>query len=306
MPAETTPMESDVPLAAAAAAGEQAHRWRLQLAADGCMKFSHFANVARASMAVPESGVYFTEANADAQAAHERRHEVQSLPAFEADAGVGPHTCTSHLQFAREKAAPSGQLDRTGVCGFVCRHGTPCKGGFVDMPAPEQFQYYFCLLASLLRRRPDLLHGRVYIDIACRLSGSWRAWVGQQAPTGAALAIWASLRMVVPWMHAAGHNLACQLLYSALFEVSYKTLIGFLVHGKAVSLCCRSLHMLLQLSSGSCWESNRRMLRAAVELNQRCRQVGPLYEPPPPHGGDGRCARHSFGRQTVGLGRHTC
>jgi hypothetical protein len=186
---------------------------------DGNNKACHGENVGTAS--APEAAArcrFFGEANANVHAAHAAKQ--QSSPAFDADHDVGGHVCTSNLQFAREQASRKGPQDRTGICGFVCKHGTPAKGCFVDMPAPEQFMYYFYLLAYLLRRRPDMVKGKFYVDIACRLSGSWRTWVTREAVSGVACITWLGLRLVVPWMHAAAHNMACQLAFSALFEVS--------------------------------------------------------------------------------------
>jgi hypothetical protein len=184
------------------------------------MKASHLEKIGASSAPMRERCSFFGEPDANARAAHAAKQ--QSAPAFVADDAddVNAHVCTSNLQFARQNASATGPKNSHGIVGAVCRHGTPLRGCFVDMPAPEQFCYYFFMLIYLLRRRPDLLLGFFYVDIGCRLLGSWQTWVARCVASGEADPAWAGLRIVVPWMHAAGHNLACQLACSAFFQVS--------------------------------------------------------------------------------------
>lgn len=106
-------------------------------------------------------------------------------------------------------------VDRHGIVGAVCRHGIPLRGLFTDLRTPEQFSYYLVLLEDLLKSvGGDLEPGKpfdVFIDFGYRLKSSrsrFLAGAGRylREEHGAG-----NIRIMVNWLHAASHNLSCQL-----------------------------------------------------------------------------------------------
>lgn len=121
-----------------------------------------------------------------------------------------PATCRASLSCARPDAkSAKGVLDLYGIVGGTCPHTSPLSGTFMDMRTPEQFSYYLIMLAWLASVTPQLQD--VYIDFGCRLSKTWARFV-QRFPgiPGAE-----QLRIMVNWMHAQGHEEACEVVNSA-------------------------------------------------------------------------------------------
>lgn len=131
--------------------------------------------------------------------------------------------CDAHLACARESARrSSGVVDYKNLCGSVCTHAVPIKGLFLTSDAHENFSHYAAMLgvarqmaadgATLPRLEAFLL------DINCQFSKHLRNNYPDLAD---------GLRCFVGWLHAkAGHNLECQLEYSAVFAEGLGRCIG--------------------------------------------------------------------------------
>ena len=83
----------------------------------------------------------------------------------------------------------------------------------MDMPVPENFSQYIKQLEYLLQQRPDVVDA--YIDFGCRFKVTWQRYVESHPslPPEAA-----QLRIMVNWLHAAGHELACELVNSGRYS----------------------------------------------------------------------------------------
>ncbi|KAL6749377.1 hypothetical protein V8C86DRAFT_3145376 [Haematococcus lacustris] len=145
----------------------------------------------------------------------ERRFKEDQLNLQYSMAGAGAddvHTCASSLSCSRPTASCAKRsCDITGLCGFVCCHGVPALGLFCNMRMPEQFTYYLLGLERLLLRAHNVVH--IYVDIACRLKITWDRYVSVHGLDPS----WSSVKMMVPMMHAASHDTACQLANNARF-----------------------------------------------------------------------------------------
>ncbi|KAJ9519641.1 hypothetical protein QJQ45_013272 [Haematococcus lacustris] len=145
----------------------------------------------------------------------ERRFKEDQLNLQYSMAGAGAddvHTCASSLSCSRPTASCAKRsCDITGLCGFVCCHGVPALGLFCNMRTPEQFTYYLLGLERLLLRAHNVVH--IYVDIACRLKITWDRYVSVHGLDPS----WSSVKMMVPMMHAASHDTACQLANNARF-----------------------------------------------------------------------------------------
>lgn len=87
------------------------------------------------------------------------------------------------------------------------------------MLAPLQFAHYVVLLAVLKSLLPGVT--RVLLDINCKFGKHLEA-------NYPALAV--GLQFYIGWLHArSGHNLSCQLGYSALFKDSMGRCVGELI-----------------------------------------------------------------------------
>ncbi|KAL6752839.1 hypothetical protein V8C86DRAFT_2744567 [Haematococcus lacustris] len=145
----------------------------------------------------------------------ERRFKEDQLNLQYSMAGAGAddvYTCASSLSCSRPTASCAKRsCDITGLCGFVCCHGVPALGLFCNMRTPEQFTYYLLGLERLLLRAHNVVH--IYVDIACRLKITWDRYVSVHGLDPS----WSSVKMMVPMMHAASHDTACQLANNARF-----------------------------------------------------------------------------------------
>ena len=114
-----------------------------------------------------------------------------------------------------------GEVDRTGICGATCSHVIPVKEMMLDMRVPEHWALYDALLLELLRCCPGMASGVVYLDLACRYRAHWQKLVDKLVTEGVEWVRpeWRNLRILLPWMHAQGHDHGCQLLNSALYQV---------------------------------------------------------------------------------------
>ncbi|KAJ9517881.1 hypothetical protein QJQ45_004220 [Haematococcus lacustris] len=77
--------------------------------------------------------------------------------------------------------------------------------------ADDQFTYYLLGLERLLLRAHNVVH--IYVDIACRLKITWDRYVCVHGLDPS----WSSVKMMVPMMHGASHDTACQLANNARF-----------------------------------------------------------------------------------------
>ncbi|KAG2482899.1 hypothetical protein HYH03_018181 [Edaphochlamys debaryana] len=200
----------------------------LAVAMDACgNKLGHYTACGAASRdQLPRLSRYFGPVDARVRALHlQGRLDLKSALG-EAEAGAEAEAdacvCQSSLHCSRPQASSSaGPLDVHGVCGAVCVHGFPVRGVFCDMQTPEQFAYYLLMLGHLVKQRPDLKH--VYMDFGCRFKRTWERYVARRRdlPQSAA-----QLKIMVNWMHGAGHDLACQLTNSGRFTEGAGRQIG--------------------------------------------------------------------------------
>jgi hypothetical protein len=131
-------------------------------------------------------------------------------------AGDGGGGCDAHLTCARETAKRgSGVVDQQNIFGAVCCHGVPIKSLFGSSSAYENFSLYAAMVgtARVLEqtgRLPPL--ETLLLDINCQFARHLKRHYGTlySHPN--------PLRCFIGWLHAkAGHNLECQLEFSAAF-----------------------------------------------------------------------------------------
>ena len=204
-----------VPLPSPQFAGD-AEPYPLALAADAVVKLNHYASCGSASKGIaPQLSGYYGPVDAQVQAAHAAgKLNLKSIVSdAEADSD-GVCACQSSLHCARSDSTANGSVCKVyGVCGAVCMHGFPVLGTFSDMRTPEQFAYYLLLLQHVVQQRSDLCDA--YVDFGCRLRSTWSRFVSNHPDLPARAA---SLRIMVNWLHANGHDLACQLQNSGRYQ----------------------------------------------------------------------------------------
>ncbi len=172
------------------------------------------------------------------------------------EAGDDADTCTTSLHCARPSAASSGGVDVHGLVGAVCTHGVPVRGSFIDLRTHEAFSYYIIMFATLT----PLLHTvrDIYVDFGCRLQSTWARYYalhkGTEELSAAKYPHLEAVRILVNWMHAAGHVLACQLVHSGRFSEGAARRIGEMteqlwslvkVRVRAFDCCCRRTRSML-------------------------------------------------------------
>lgn len=246
-----------VPVGAEAAGAEQhAAPWRLAVAMDGNCKLNRYRSSGSAgrNVAPQIAGGYFGKADAQAHAMHAmasngklRIEDAMCMAAAACHRAAGggnaplaatapagaaagddddlahSATCASTLTCSRPEgvAANSSPCDVHGVVGTVCMHGVPLRGGFLDMETPECFSHYILLLTNLVLERADI--GDVYIDFGCRFKKTWKRFVEQHPELPAQAA---DLRILVNWLHGAGHDLACEVSNSGRYTKDAGRRIG--------------------------------------------------------------------------------
>ncbi|KAJ9525459.1 hypothetical protein QJQ45_003135 [Haematococcus lacustris] len=185
---------------------------------DAMTKLNHHAGCGKASRDIPPRLNSHIDARQQEEGFDwevERRFKEEQLNLQYSMAGAGAddvHTCASSLSCSRPTASCAKRsCDITGLCGFVCCHGVPALGLFCNMRTPEQFTYYLLGLERLLLRAHNVVH--IYVDIACRLKITWDRYVCVHGLDPS----WSSVKMMVPMMHAASHDTACQLANNARF-----------------------------------------------------------------------------------------
>ncbi len=156
--------------------------------------------------------------------------------------------CTSVVACARPSAGKSGgRPDVFGLLGFVCGHVIALRGGFVDLYTHEAFGYYIILLTQLLpllRKVED-----IYVDFGCKLQATWQAYYALHRVKPELCAEkyphLDAVRILVNWMHGAGHVLACQLVHSGRFKEGAARRIGEMTEQLwALFKVCASAHLL--------------------------------------------------------------
>lgn len=158
-------------------------------------------------------------------AAQERARAMAEADAAETSGqgGIVP-ACTSVLQASRQVSNARGEIQIAGLIGAVCSHGIPVRDGFIAMPTPENHYLHEKLLRQLLPLLPSL--DVIYLDIACQFANRFK---NLKASLQAQLAIpprGDGVQMLLPWMHARDHNLACQLKFSAMYMPSVGRKVG--------------------------------------------------------------------------------
>jgi hypothetical protein len=138
----------------------------------------------------------------------------------------GSRHCTTRLHCARVNALPGGgKMSVFGLLGAVCMHGVPLIGAFIDLLAPESFPPYILMLGDVLPRARGRI-GDVYIDFACRLKPSWQRFIANMQGHHELQMMLSGARLLVPWMHAAGHVLSCQVHNNGRFALGAGRRVG--------------------------------------------------------------------------------
>ncbi|GIL61146.1 hypothetical protein Vafri_15552 [Volvox africanus] len=200
---------------------QSADTFRLSVSMDAVTKLSHYTSCDQASSHLqPHITKFFGPVDKKVESLHAAgclnlRHTLNGHNGLEASSKTAEEVlaCRSSLHCVRSDASALGSIvDIHGVCGAVCMHTVPLRGLFCDLRTSEQFSYYLHMLEYLIRQRHDLQD--VYIDFGCRIRSTWERFVAQHPdlPDEAA-----SLRILVNWMHGAGHDLACQLQNSGRY-----------------------------------------------------------------------------------------
>lgn len=198
------------------------------MAADAVTKVGHHERCGRAcSSHKPHLSAFFSVPDADVQ----QRFSAGQLnlkacmaarpgqPPADSD-GEDEPACKASLSCARPDSHAKGVCDIHGIVGAVCAHTVPLLGSFMDLRTPEQFTYYLILLSWLLQHAPQVRD--VYIDFGCRLAITWaRYTAGLSAADGLG-----RLRIMVNWMHARGHEEACEVVNSARHHLDAARRVG--------------------------------------------------------------------------------
>jgi hypothetical protein len=175
--------------------------------------------------------VHFSTADKEVQARH-KANQLDTKIVCQQQPGDDDDdihaACSADVYCARTSARETGAVDVHGVVGVVCTHGIPVRGGFCDMLTPEIFSYYLILLHCIIARAQRIRD--VYVDFACKLRVTWQRYVtAQQAGGGMSPDVSSALagvRLVVNWLHAAGHKMECQLQHSGRHTLNAGRRIG--------------------------------------------------------------------------------
>jgi Kyakuja-Dileera-Zisupton transposase len=204
----------------------------LLVVADAVMKLSHYSNCGRTHTAVcnqlhyhPKIETFVTVANT------QKLEELQRQAGVRQDDDVD-YVCQADLSCARAAPCKGGAVtDIKCTAGMVCTHVVPARGLFIQSSSPEHFMLYDVLLLTLLDRLAEQnqqLKGFL-LDINCRFSSHFKHFIQRNFPdvnayayVGATSFLW-----MIGWLHSkAGHNLQCQLDFSALFKDGTGRCIG--------------------------------------------------------------------------------
>ncbi len=186
------------------------------MASDVVTKACHFANAGKAAASVhlqPVISSFFAGANKSCQdlSAQGKLNLEHLAPLKPGQQHRDTSTCTSNLSCARVEGAVSGGRDVQGVLGATCVHGFPVRGSFVDVEAKEHFSVYLEQLKTVILEAGGKVK-HVYIDFACQLGVTWKRYLEQQKLTDTEM--YTQVQLLVNFLHAGGHILACQLKFS--------------------------------------------------------------------------------------------
>lgn len=190
-------------------------------------KALQFENCGLATLQIlPSTSTFLAGTNAMVQQQHKdgrlvSRAQQKASKIAAADAGDESRqmACGTQLSCNREVASGRGSLRSFGLMLCVCSHGIPALDSALFMPTPEQHAFYEAILSRLIPARPDVRS--IYIDLMCRCHKRLRLMLDELAADGKLPAEEAAaIMLLVPWMHAASHDMACQLRFNGLFQVS--------------------------------------------------------------------------------------
>lgn len=236
---------------------------------DAVTKLCRFKKAATASIKQARSDMYLGQPQREVQLLAEK--EQLSI------AGVMAHTSAMELPHTSEQAArAAGQhhshqgdeeercanlhcsrptvdntdstaCDQHGLVGGVCSHGIPLLGLFTWMCTPEQFAFYLLLLLAFAMNL--MAHGipaaDVYIDFGCRIKATWHRYLASRCSSVQQAC--SKLRIMVNWMHAAGHSWDCQMKNSGRFITGAAWRVGEQIEQLWSLFKVRLTHVLLLL-----------------------------------------------------------
>lgn len=210
-----------------------AEEYRVAIAMDAVTKACRFRNCGRATMGLkPVLSNYFSSANNRVQMLHQQgrfklehlipQQQGDELNAQQAAQEDADEACASDLHCARTQSDDTGIIDQHGFVGAACVHCIPVKGSFMDMPVNEQFGFYCIGLEELLEKAPWLKD--IYIDFACKFKKTWSRYCRGKPHLEQIMQ--EGLRLMVNWLHAAGHVLSCQLVNSGRYTQGAARRVG--------------------------------------------------------------------------------
>lgn len=196
----------------------------MAIAADGNQKARRFKNAGTASTnLLPTTNTYMGEVADSVIMAHatgeltskaeDARNRVQGQE--------GP--CSIQLSCNRENSSARGELACHGQVIVVCAHVFAGLGLAVPMPVPENHFFYTVLFREALAQRPDIKS--IYLDLSCRYAPAFEALMADLVDSSG----WdptMKVDLMLPWMHAFDHDMACQLKHSGLYRAGVGRRVG--------------------------------------------------------------------------------
>lgn len=183
--------------------------------------------------------------------------------------------CTTALSCNREATSHTrGEMAFFGMVCVVCAHVFPGLNLCIPMPTPEQHMFYDYVLGEAIRSRPDLV--AIYLDLMCRYHKRFRALADDLIRQDVVAPEAREIALLIPWMHAFDHDLACQLQFSALYRHGAGRRVGEQTEAwwsllKPLAKIARYMSEAHWFDSYNqlCWELTRRKQRGFPVMMQR-------------------------------------
>uniref|UniRef100_A0A7S3QP61 CxC3 like cysteine cluster domain-containing protein n=2 Tax=Dunaliella tertiolecta TaxID=3047 RepID=A0A7S3QP61_DUNTE len=201
--------------------------YAVSLAMDAVNKCSHLAHAGNDMELKPYIHNFFGKGEQEV-ADLEKKGCLDSIKSFKQHTSLlegddlEVSNCGSRLRCAREGSKATTMYDVNGLLGATCAHGFALPDLFCNMRRSENFTFYLVLLKHIVKECPSVKH--VYIDFGCRLAKTWTWYLqalDKELPPSAV-----DLRIMVNWMHAASHDMSCQLENSGRFQKDAGFVVG--------------------------------------------------------------------------------
>ena len=197
-------------------AGSPAHH--MAISADGNQKARRFKNAGTASSSLlPTTNSYMGEVADKVIMAHATGELTSKAEEARNRVREREGSCSIQLSCNRENSSARGELDCYGQVIAACAHVFAGMGLALPMPVPENHFFYTELFREALTLRPDIKS--IYLDLSCRFAPAFETlMVDLVARSGWDPSM--KVDLMLPWMHAFDHDIACQLKHSGLYRVS--------------------------------------------------------------------------------------